>query len=88
MFAVVPTKQGGGVGRAVLAEAERLAVERWSATAMEMTVISRRTDLIAWYERRGYRLTGETRPFPHGDERFGLPRRADLEFAVLTKALG
>jgi ribosomal protein S18 acetylase RimI-like enzyme len=87
MFAVVPTLQGGGVGGKVLAEAERRAVALWSATAMEMTVIRQRDELIAWYERRGYRRTGETRPFPHGDERFGLPRRSDLEFAVLTKSL-
>ena len=53
-----------------------------------MTVISQRQDLIAWYVRRGYATTGETQPFPHGDERFGLPRRDDLEFAVLAKALG
>ncbi len=87
MFAVVPTRQGSGVGGRVLAEAERLALTRWSAPLMEMTVISRRSELISWYERRGYQLTGETRPFPHGDERFGLPRRSDLEFAVLAKSL-
>jgi hypothetical protein len=46
-----------------------------------------RRDLIAWYERRGYRLTGESRPFPYGDERFGIPRRPDLRFAELAKPL-
>jgi hypothetical protein len=64
-----------------------LAVQQWSATTMEMTVIRQRAELIAWYERRGYRRTGETRPFPHGDQRYGLPRRRDLEFAVLAKPL-
>ena len=52
---------------------------------MEMTVIAQREDLIAWYERRGYTRTGETRPFPYGDERFGRPRRDDLVFVVLRK---
>ena len=87
MFAVAPTQQGGGIGAQVLAEAEREAVSSWGARMMEMTVIGQRTELIAWYERKGYVRTGETRPFPHGDERFGLPRRDDLEFVVLSKSL-
>jgi ribosomal protein S18 acetylase RimI-like enzyme len=87
MFAVVPTQQGSGIGAKVLAEAERRAAADWGAKAMEMTVIGQRVELIEWYERKGYVRTGETRPFPHGDERFGLPRRDDLEFVVLTKSL-
>jgi hypothetical protein len=46
-----------------------------------------RSDIIAWYERLGYRRNGERVPFPYGDERVGVPQRADLEFAVFTKAL-
>jgi hypothetical protein len=52
-----------------------------------MTVVSIRESLIAWYQRRGYHLTGERLPFPYDDERFGLPRRPDLEFVVLEKPL-
>ncbi|MFB8775164.1 GNAT family N-acetyltransferase [Streptomyces broussonetiae] len=87
MFAVSPTLQGGGVGKAVMAEAERLVREEWGAKEMHMTVISVREDLIAWYERRGYRRTGRTTPFPYGDERFGVPQRDDLEFELLIKEL-
>ncbi|MFI1833557.1 GNAT family N-acetyltransferase [Streptomyces olivaceoviridis] len=87
MFAVSPTMQGAGLGKTVMAEAERLARETWGVTEMQMTVISQREDLIAWYERRGYRRTGRTQPFPYGDERFGVPRRADLRFEVLVKPL-
>ncbi|MFD8999455.1 GNAT family N-acetyltransferase [Streptomyces sp. NPDC059582] len=87
MFAVSPTQQGGGLGKAVIAEAERLARETWGVTEMHMTVISVRDDLIAWYERRGYRRTGKTSPFPYGDERFGVPQRDDLEFELLVKEL-
>lgn len=87
MFAVSPVLQGGGIGNRLLAEAERIAVDEWHANAMEMTVITQRRDLIAWYERRGYVATGQRRPFPHGDERFGLPRRDDLAFEVLAKPL-
>ncbi|MFF4472642.1 GNAT family N-acetyltransferase [Streptomyces sp. NPDC001599] len=87
MFAVSPALQGGGLGRAIIAEAERQARETWGVTEMHMTVISVREDLIAWYERRGYRRTGKTTPFPYGDERFGIPQRDDLRFELLVKPL-
>lgn len=87
MFAVEPTAQNGGLGRRILTEAEQWAAERMEATTMRLTVIDLRHELIAWYERRGYARTGQTEPFPYGDERFGLPRRADLRFCVLTKDL-
>ena len=86
MFAVDPTRQGGGLGKRVLAEAERNAREEWPCGTMHMTVIVQRAELIAFYERRGYRRTGEFQPFPYGDERFGIPRRGDLRFEVLRKA--
>lgn len=85
MFAVDPARQGGGLGKLVLAEAERLARDRWQCRAMRMTVIVQRNELIAWYERRGYLRTAEYEPFPYGDERFGIPLRADLRFEVLVK---
>ena len=88
MFAVDPPLQDRGLGRELLAEAERIALVDWGAERLQMTVIELRTELIQWYERRGYRRTGEVRPFPSGDERFGLPRRDDLRFAVLDKQLG
>ena len=87
MFAVRPGRTGAGTGRIVLAEAERFATERWGVTSMELTVIGQRAELIAWYERRGYVLTGDTRPFPYDDRRFGDPRRDDLHFVVLRKRL-
>ncbi|NEC51651.1 GNAT family N-acetyltransferase [Actinospica acidiphila] len=87
MFAVSPALQGAGLGRTVIAEAERQARESWGVTEMHMTVITVREDLIAWYERRGYRRTGRTTPFPYGDERFGIPQRDDLEFELLVKEL-
>jgi ribosomal protein S18 acetylase RimI-like enzyme len=88
MFAVAPDRQGGGLGRAVLAEAERFARDEWGAGELRMTVIVQREDLIAWYLRRGYARTGELSPFPYGDERFGVPLRPDLAFETLTKKLG
>ena len=87
MFSVRPDLQGGGVGKAVLAEAERIA-RGWRLPAMRMTVIDIRDELIAFYERRGYARTGVLKPFPYGDERFGSPLREDLRCEVLHKELG
>jgi ribosomal protein S18 acetylase RimI-like enzyme len=87
MFSVRPNAQGNGTGRALLAEAERIAREEWHARTMRMTVIDVRAELIAWYERRGYRRTGQYRPFPYGDARFGIPKRGDLRFEWLVKDL-
>ena len=87
MFSVNPALQGGGIGKIVLAEAERIAREEWQCPAMRMTVIDIREELIAFYERRGYRRTGIKKPFPYGDARFGLPKRNDLRFEVLEKPL-
>lgn len=86
MFAVRPTLQSRGLGSALLAEAEGIARERGAGRA-RMTVIEQRSDLLAWYARRGYRGTGEMEPFPYGNPRFGLPKREDLRFVVLEKEL-
>ncbi|MFD8231421.1 GNAT family N-acetyltransferase [Streptomyces sp. NPDC059696] len=88
MFAVSPLLQGAGLGKLIIAEAERQAREDWGVREMHMTVISVRDDLIAWYERRGYRRTGRMTPFPYGDERFGVPQRDDLQFELLIKEIG
>jgi ribosomal protein S18 acetylase RimI-like enzyme len=87
MFSVRPDLQNAGIGRALLAEAERIARDEWGCRQMRMSVIDIRESLIAWYERRGYRRTGEHKPFPYGDERFGIPKRDDLRFEWLVKAL-
>lgn len=87
MFSVRPTLQGGGVGKRLLEHAERFVREHWSLPVMRMTVIDVREELIAFYERRGYRRTGICKPFPYGDERFGIPRRDDLRFEILERPL-
>ncbi len=87
MFAVRPDLQAAGIGRMVLEEAERVAVQRWPVTHMAITVIEARDELIAWYERRGFVRTGESGEFPYGDERFGIPLRDDLRFVGLKKGI-
>lgn len=87
MFSVSPDVQGGGVGKTVLAEAERVARETLGCVRIRMTVIDAREELIAYYVRRGYARTGIKKPFPYGDPRYGLPKRDDLRFEVLEKTL-
>jgi N-acetylglutamate synthase-like GNAT family acetyltransferase len=87
LLSVDPDAQAGGLGKALIVEAEHTACAVFAASIMEMTVIHKRSELIAYYERRGYALTGETRPFPLDDERFGLPVTRDLSFVVLAKRL-
>jgi ribosomal protein S18 acetylase RimI-like enzyme len=67
MFAIDPGIHGGGLGKRLIAEAERRVQDLWGANQMVMTVINLRTALIDWYVRRGYRLTGATLPFPFSD---------------------
>lgn len=86
MLTIAPALQAAGLGKGLLARGEDLA-RSWGCRRMRMTVISVRDSLIAYYERRGYRRTGRTEPFPMDDPRFGLPKVASLDFAELEKAL-
>ena len=85
MFAVRPSLQGAGAGKRLMQAAETLVREQWGLAKMTMTVITLRTELVAFYERRGYRRTGEVRPFPaeHADK----VKVAGVVMAVLEKAL-
>jgi len=87
MFAVSPKFQNQGIGKALMTYAEKFVAEEWQCSEIEMTVIRQRVELIAWYEKLGYRMTGETREFPYGDERYGIPKRHDLVLDVLLKRL-
>jgi ribosomal protein S18 acetylase RimI-like enzyme len=84
MLSVNPELQAGGIGRILLQQAEVLALQDGLHT-IRMTVISSRTELIAWYQRRGYEATGELLPF-HVDQKFGVPN-TPIELMVLEKKL-
>jgi ribosomal protein S18 acetylase RimI-like enzyme len=84
MLTVSPEMQGLGIGKRLLKAAEDYALEQ-NCQAIDMTVITIRTELINWYERHGYRKTGETKPFP-SDPRYGIAKQL-LEFYVMTKRL-
>jgi len=64
LLCIDPERQAGGLGRALVREVEQLAVRTFGSKVMELIVVDVRTELIAWYERRGYVRTGTLRPFP------------------------
>jgi len=84
MFSVSPLAQGKGIGKELLIAADDHAKEQ-NCSAIYMTVITVREELIAWYERNGYHKTGKVLPFPV-DERYGIPTQP-LEMLVLEKHL-
>ncbi len=86
MLSVDPARQKDGLGQRIMAAAEDIAREE-GARRMRLYVVHRRPELLAWYGRRGYEPTGETRPFP-GQEGIGsVDPRNDLRFLLLEKSL-
>jgi len=86
LLTVRPDAQAHGLGRTILTAAEDF-VRVHGGNRISITVLFVRSTLIAWYERRGYTLTGETEPWHYDDDRFGIPLRDDLYFVVMEKSL-
>jgi ribosomal protein S18 acetylase RimI-like enzyme len=84
MLTVSPTLQANGLGKLLLNAAEAYA-QSINCTAITMTVITTRTELISWYERRGYSKTGQTVPLLIPEE-FGASKQP-LEMYVMEKAV-
>ncbi|MBS1508855.1 MAG: GNAT family N-acetyltransferase [Bacteroidetes bacterium] len=85
MFAVDPEIQGKGIGKKLLQAADEEA-KKQNCQCIEMTVISVRSELIAWYQRHGYKLTGEEKPMVLEGASAGIPKM-NLRFVVLEKAV-
>ncbi len=83
MLTVKPHLQGKGIGKILLQAAEKEAVAL-KCSSIIMNVISRRTELIAWYLRHGYADNGKRKPFQVPDVRWGIPK-VSLEFMELEK---
>ena len=64
MLCIEPARQAEGLGRQLLAAAEAQARDVFGCHTIEMTVIAQRSELIAYYQRRGWHITGEQRDFP------------------------
>lgn len=87
MLSVRPTFQGGGLGRRLVEAAHTAMGERFGARRARISVFPQRDELIGWYRRLGYDLTGETLPFPYDEPRLGIPLRDDLHFVVMERTL-
>ncbi len=86
MLVSQPKLQGQGIGKQLIQAAEAFVQQEWGLSKMQMTVITLRRELLAFYERRGYRRTGIRKSFPTA-VRAGIPLVEGLEFEVLEKEL-
>lgn len=85
MLTVSPELQNSGIGKKMLAEAENHA-KTLGISTLSMTVVSVRSELIAWYKRHGYVETGEREPFPSSDIHINISNEP-LEFIFLEKRI-
>lgn len=86
MLAVQPAQQNSGLGKIMLAHAEECAIQRFKAKRLRMHVVETRHELIDFYRRRGYALSGKTEPYP-SNTGVGTPRLA-LRLVELCKRPG
>ena len=80
MLSIDPARQGQGLGKRLILEAEDYC-RRAGCRVMELEVVNLRTELPPFYRRFGYVETG-TRPFSE-TERISRP----CHFIVMSKAL-
>jgi len=64
MLATNPTMQAQGLGKQLLLHAEAYAIEHYDASVLKISALSSRPELLAFYERRGYALTGQVEEYP------------------------
>jgi len=86
MLSVDVNYQKEGIGKLLMGESENYAKEVFECSEMEMKVIGQRKELIEYYIRQGYTLTGEKENFSL-NAHFGAPKRNDLYFEFLVKSL-
>lgn len=87
MLSVHLNQQKSGLGGELVKAAENFVVREWRLEKIFMHVLSCRTELIAWYQRKGYCDSGKREPWPYEDKTFGVPTVDNLEFFVLEKVL-
>ncbi|MBP5986777.1 MAG: GNAT family N-acetyltransferase [Azonexus sp.] len=87
MLAIDPGYQTKGLGKLMLECAERHAMEQFGATVFNISVLSSRLELIAFYERRAYIRTGQTMAYPVSAG-VGEPMVDGLRVETMTKKMG
>jgi len=84
MLSVAPHLQGGGVGKQLLKAAEEYA-QHLKCSAIYMSVITLRSELIEWYQRHGYEDTNERKTFI--EDNLSGKHLTQLEFMTLEKEI-
>lgn len=83
LLTVSPEIQAKGIGKLILNDAEEMARKRGFSSLL-LDVISLRKELISYYIRRGFKLTGKKLEFPT-DNKFGSRPLQRLELVELRK---
>ena len=86
MIAVKPKLQNQGHGATLIQAAEAIALREWRVAGFHMTVISIRSELIAFYERQGFKRTGEFKDFPVNSALW-QPKVEGLNLEYLAKVI-
>jgi N-acetylglutamate synthase-like GNAT family acetyltransferase len=84
MLSIDPRMQTAGLGSALLLRIEADVRELWNCSGMTLRVVNLRREMIEWYERRGYSLTGLREPFPF--DLHPAAHRSDFDFVEMRKA--
>ena len=82
MLATDPGLQAQGLGKRMLFQSERS--EQLGASLFRISVLSSRPELLAFYQRRGYVLTGEVEDYPLSAG-VGRPMVAGIQVLSLMK---
>lgn len=80
-LAVAPEEQRGGIGRALLAEVERIA-RRDGCAALELLTAEMFTHLVAFYRRAGFGIVGRGLPDHGRDTHIRVRMRKTLAAAA------
>jgi GNAT superfamily N-acetyltransferase len=86
MLATEPTLQNQGLGKQMLTDAEAYASLNFQADSFQISLLSKRPELLAFYQRRGYQLTGEVSDYPTRGG-VGTPKVGGVEVLTLTKSV-
>lgn len=86
MLTIEPTFQARGLGKLMINHIEKMG-KRKNLHFIRMTVIQVRKELIAFYERRGFKASGNQQEFPSHDPRFGIPKNQELILIEYTKSI-
>ncbi len=86
MLTIKPSLQNQGLGKWMMDEVETF-VKNLGAQKITLGVLNPRTELMSWYERRGYKRNGNREEFPYGEEKFGVPKIKDLHFIMFEKTI-